>query len=461
MRTDIRNHGSITVFIAMMILLLLPSIFIACTPNSNAKPINDPPAAAPDPPAVDLGSLFDQGNLWASSRRLDDAIVADPFQYAGLTGSVAYFRLLYMTDVTGANNALQLATGGDILRDWPQPAMLRDIPISLINTFDDILALESYKTADKATLWMNLSNAYGGITPAEMSGINEKLSQGETGFYTKADYQASICGFIALYDAADIAGFSPSKVLLDRYNDWDRQNNRAPALPLGADGKPDMVALMEKYDIVSYPYVLDYLYRQTGDPDLYTAMSTILGKYRDAIDPELLNNRIESSKNKAQLVTELCVLARLMRRMNAFTDDDAYIEAAQGIITGIAAPGLSGPNTLKLPFLYSLALVMEPSLHIVVIGPSGDKRWSRFAEIARDRYEPRLALMPLDSKSDTAIIDEIGYYPTDEPKCFVCVDTDCFPPNGNPDEMEGLIDKAYKTMADVRAQEIERMKTGE
>lgn len=69
--------------------------------------------------------------------------------------------------------------------------------------------------------------------------------------------------------------------------------------------------------------------------------------------------------------------------------------------------------------------------------------------------------MPLDSAGDAELIDEIGYYPTEEPRCFVCVDTDCFPPLAKPDELEALIEKAYKTMAEVRDKELAKMKGGE
>jgi hypothetical protein len=304
--------------------------------------------------------------------------------------------------------------------------------------------------------------AYGaGITPDTIASANTAMASDETGdvlygteasgFYTAVDNQASICAYTALNSLETQAGFDPATILLNRFKNW------SPVIPNDADGNPDMLGLIGAYDIATYPYVLDMLYLQTGKVPLYDTMSQILTAYSEGLQVEGLYSRIESIPDKNRTLKQLCMLAKLFRRMYGFTDDDIFIDAAEGIVKGIAPYGLTGEPPLKLAYLHALALVTEPALHIVVVGPSEKPEWGVFRQISADRYEPRLALMALDNKRDAELIEAIEYYPTDVPNCFVCIDTNCFQPIKDPNQLQGLFKKAYKTMAEDRDKKLEKM----
>jgi hypothetical protein len=214
---------------------------------------------------------------------------------------------------------------------------------------------------------------------------------------------------------------------------------------------------METYDIVTYPYVLDILYRDTGDKDVYWAMEEILTAYVNAINVEGLKDRLNMLPDKGGALDQLCVLSRLFRRMYAFVDEDVFLEAAEGIMMAIGPMCLAGPEKLVVNYVYSLLLIEEPALHVIIIGRTTDSTWDEFIRISLDRYEPRLALMPLDTKNDMDLIERIEYPPMSETNCFVCIDANCFRPEKTVEKVLEVFDKAAEDLVENRQKKMKKL----
>jgi len=447
-------------------VIIIVSLFIFSLSSSGCNPEQKTNAAngtnKPVKGKVDFTKLFNKDDLWASNRALAEAAVNNADELKKAPGAMAYFKFLGLIEIPYADDVFPAKDAAATGVKWPNLKQLIDDPLSAMMTCDEALPMGKPKVADAAAQWTEFSTSYGApITAASMATANFAMASDETGkvlygteasgFYTAVDNQASICAYVAMNKLEAQAGFDPATILLNRFKNW------SPEIPKDAEGNPDMLGLIGAYDIVTYPYVLDMLYLQTGRVPLYDAMSQILSAYSGGLQVEGLYNRIDTIADKNKTLNQLCMLARLFRRMYGFTDDDVFIEAAEGIVKGVAPYCLTGEPALKLAYLHALALVAEPALHIVIVGPSEKPEWRVFRQLSADRYDPRLAVMALDNKRDAELIEAIEYYATDVPNCFVCIDTNCFQPIKDPNELQGLFVKAYKTMAEDRAKKLEKM----
>jgi hypothetical protein len=455
MKTDYRITRAAKYFLLLMFAAVFIPVQIACDGGNEAK--GD---STGELPAVNLADLLDTDDLWGTGRQLGDALVAGAAGFEKNPGALAYFRFAYMAGVAGAEDAVSKVKEHAMSRAWPAPEELISDPLFAAKMLDDAQALYNLKKADPEAQWKELDSAYNGITGMDLPDLNERLAMNEdnatrynydaAGFFSEVDHEASICGFVTAYGLGETAGFTPATVLLSRFGHWWDE------IPENADGEPDLLGLLDTYDVVTYPVALDLEYRSISDPLLYSAMAEILTAYRDALDIESIKDGVETLANKHRAVEQLCVMARLFRRMYAFTDDDEFLESAEGIMREIGPMCLSADSGLVLSYAYALTHVVEPALHVVIVGPSNDPAWAELARLSRERYEPRLALMPLDGKRDVELIEEIGYYATSKPSCFVCVDTNCFKPINDPDELENMFEKAYEDIKEARAERAEK-----
>ncbi len=442
--------------------IILAFVTLGC---GNGKPANgNDNANSKASPAPRLNELLDTGDLWLSARKMAEAMVEKPVGFTIEPGGLGFFRFAYSADIKGAIDAMNTTKELTKQRKWYTPDELIYDPLAAMYSFDDIIASYGMKLTDPVADWPAIDEAYGGISRDDLPAINEKFATKDgitqyaidaSGFFSAVDHQASLCGYVAANGLSETAGFEPSTILLARYSKWWVKKPE--------DGVPgtDFMELLGMYDVATYPAALDIAYRQTGDVLLYYAMADILGTYRDLIDYESLGTAIGTVPLKNRAVAQLCMLARLFRRMYAFTDDDGYLETAEGILTQIGPVCLKESTREWMMYTHSLLFATEPALHVVVVGPSDDPIWSQFAQLARDRYEPRLALMPLDNDRDADLIDEIGYYGTAAPSAIVCVDINCFSPIKDPAELEGLFQRGYEEIGKARTTRLEKLKDGE
>jgi hypothetical protein len=447
-----------------MILILVIVLISGCRDTEPANG-NDQPKGNNTGATVKLQGLLDTEDLWLSARELSAAICADADNYIELPGALGFFRFAYSSDIEGSPDALKAVKEAAKDMKWPVPEDLRKSPLLAVNAFDDAMASTGMKIFDAASHWAEIDSAYGGINRDDFTKINDHLQLKQAvaqynidaaGFFTEVDHEASLCGYVAANNLAEVAGFEPATMLLAAYGDW--------WLDLPGEGDAtvdDFLSLLVMYDIVTFPRALDIAYRQTNDVLLYHAMADILGTYKELIDIDGLGEAVGPIAHKERCLGQLCMLARLFRRMYAFTDVDGYFEAAEGILKQIGPACLAADANTAMMYTHSLLMVTEPALHVVIVGPMDDPNWSQFAHLARDRYEPRLAVMPLDNDRDTDLIDEIGYYGTETPTCFVCVDINCFSPIKDPQEVEGLFLRGYEEIGKMRVTKMKKLETGE
>lgn len=440
--------------LALFIALCLGTFILGCNSESEA---NNKDTDGEQRADSHLQELLDTENLWYSSRQLSDVLVADADAYADVPGAYSFYRFAYTSEIDRAYNAFEYTN----LAGWPGPAVLVDDPLTAVSAMEDIYAEYGVMSILPEALWMKLINLYSELTSENIRDINARLamtddgsmqySHDAAGFYSEVDHQAAICGYIIAHNLTQMSMIDPVAVLLARYENWRSE------IPQDADGNADLIGLMETYDIVTYPYALDILYRETGDKAVYWAMDEILTSYLKALDVDGLYDRVKLLPNKERTLEQLCVLTRLFRRMYAFLDEEEFIETAEGILSEIGPLCLAGSDKLVVNYIYTLLLVEEPALHVIIIGPSEEPNWDEFSRITRERYEPRLALMPLDTDADADLLKKIEYPPRKMTSCFVCIDANCYKPVTTVEELMGVYEKAYEDLSENRAKKKKKL----
>jgi hypothetical protein len=443
--------------LAILIASLLCAFILGCNNESEAQNGQENDAQMVEESNAFLQDRLDTENLWLSSRELSDVLVANPDTYADTPGAYAFYRFAYAAQIERAVNAFD----NTVPSGWPAPEQLLDDPIAAVSALEDIYARTGVMEILPEALWMKLSSLYRELTNENLGDINSRMAMADdgpiqysldaAGFFSEVDHQAAICGYITAQKLADISMIDVKEILMARFENWWSE------IPKDADGNADLIGLIETYDIVTYPYALDIFYRDSGDKAVYWAMEEILTAYAGALTVEGLYDRVSMLPDKENALEQLCVLSRLFRRMYAFVDEEVFIEASEGIMAEIGPLCLAGPDKLVVNYVYSLLLIEEPALHVIIIGPSDVPTWDEFSEISRDRYEPRLALMPLDTDNDTDLIERIEYPPMKKTSCFVCIDANCYSPVTTVEKLWETYDKAYEDLVENREKKMKKL----
>lgn len=132
---------------------------------------------------------------------------------------------------------------------------------------------------------------------------------------------------------------------------------------------------------------------------------------------------------------ESAAMADVWLRLGAFTGDQRYRRRAGRLLAGLRSL-VDRYGLLAAPVAAVLPRVVEPQLHIIVVGDRTAPETRALQRAAQRLDVPHRTLQVLDVDLDVERLVRDGFALDGPPQAFVCRGTTCLPPTTDPDQIE-------------------------
>ncbi|HEX9757867.1 MAG TPA: DUF255 domain-containing protein [Nitrospiria bacterium] len=163
------------------------------------------------------------------------------------------------------------------------------------------------------------------------------------------------------------------------------------------------------------------------------------GGYWDLPDHQKIGDSVHI---RIKPFSENSIAAMALIRLFHFTKDKKYLHRAEATLSYLSTE-FEHYKHHAAPFALALCYFLHPPHHMTIIGNKKDPKWQELVSSAHQIKSPWKVILPLDSKTDTKIIEQFGYKPNPTPQAYICVGEKCLPPVSGSDDLF----QAFKDLA--------------
>jgi len=142
----------------------------------------------------------------------------------------------------------------------------------------------------------------------------------------------------------------------------------------------------------------------------------------------------ESFHIRIKPFAENSIAAMALIRLFHLTRDKKYLQRAETTLSYLSTE-FEHYKHHAAPFALALCYFLHPPYHVTIIGDKEDPKWKELVSSAHQIKSPWKVILPLDSKTDSKIIEQFGYKPNPTPQAYTCVGEKCLPPISNPEDL--------------------------